>query len=304
MSFTDLHTLDTIMINQQDVINHRIQTLTSQLDYLEATIRANPSLGSLLYQGNPLHYYVSTEGRNAVFRALHEGHFDQVSLAHGIKRLSIHSFTGEVLWDYHPSGPKLVFDDAIVCLLEENASKIIEESISAIEVCSKFPDSDSLTNKGGLWSYRSFYDKLGVPNDFLHSLCPCTSAVLKRLDLNLALGFAFFSVVTPGTRIGAHKGSTSLRYRYHLGLKVPSSGTARIRVDDQWIVWQKGKAFGFNDSLDHEVENPTTESRAVLILDVWSSHLPPELVRVLKNHREVFNFCILSRSADGFALND
>lgn len=292
------------MENQLDIFKNDIESLNAQLDYLKATILSNPSIGSLLFQGNPLIFYTSSEGRAAVLSALQCGDFDQVSLAHGIKRLRINSFSGEVIWDYQPLGPKFVFEDSITQLLESNAAQIIQEGTTAIELCSKFPDSDSLTNKGGLWSYRSFYDKTGVPNELLHTLCPQTSAILGQLDLNLTLGFAFFSVVTAGTRIGAHKGSTSLRYRYHLGLRIPPSGGARIRVDDEWIAWKEGAAFGFNDSLEHEVENLTSDSRAVLILDTWSRHLPVDLISALKRHPRVFDFCILSRDGAGVALHD
>lgn len=292
------------MTDQSHAIFDDIQTLHAQFDHLETSIRENPLLGTVLFQGNPLDYYTSSDGKEAVFSALRNCDFDRVSLAHGIKRLRVNCFDQEVIWDYQPPSPKLVLNDPTTQLLEKNAVDIIREANSAIEFCSKFPDSDSLTNKEGLWSYRSFYDKLGVPNELLHSLCPRTSAVLRQLDLNLTLGFAFFSVLTSGTRIAAHKGSTSLRYRYHLGLKIPAVGRARIRVDDEWITWEEKKAFGFNDSFEHEVENFTPDSRAVLIIDTWSKHLPAPLVNTLKNQPQIFDFCILNRSTSGVALND
>lgn len=140
----------------------------------------------------------------------------------------------------------------------------------------------------------------------MHTACPNTAQILRELDspLNLTLGFAFVSTLTANSGIAAHRGSTSLRQRYHLGLFVPEPGSSRIRIQDEWIQWQEGVAFGFNDSFEHEVENTGSEDRTILIVDVWPDGLTPELIASLQEDATIFDFLVLSRHGQSTAMND
>jgi aspartyl/asparaginyl beta-hydroxylase (cupin superfamily) len=46
-----------------------------------------------------------------------------------------------------------------------------------------------------------------------------------------------------------------------------------FRVGGETRPWREGKAFAFDDTIEHEAWNPTDRPRIVLILDVWNPHL-------------------------------
>ena len=95
--------------------------------------------------------------------------------------------------------------------------------------------------------------------------CPVTAAALARVP---GLQSAFFSIIDPGYRIPAHQGVTKGIIRAHLGLKVPADGDhCFMRVGDQRVTWREGSCVVFDDSYEHEVQNNTDETRAVLLFD-------------------------------------
>ncbi len=101
--------------------------------------------------------------------------------------------------------------------------------------------------------------------------CPKTTAVLRQLPLceipDYAPG-AYFSVLKPRTRLPAHTGTTNSRSIVHLPLVIPDG--CRFRVGSQVRTWQKGKAWVFDDTIDHEAWNDSDQIRIVLIFDIWN----------------------------------
>ena len=101
--------------------------------------------------------------------------------------------------------------------------------------------------------------------------CPKTAAVLAQLPLcdipDYAPG-AYFSVLKPRTRLPAHTGTTNTRSIVHLPLVIPES--CGFRVGSQVRAWQKGKAWVFDDTIDHEAWNDSDQLRIVLIFDIWN----------------------------------
>lgn len=80
---------------------------------------------------------------------------------------------------------------------------------------------------------------------------------------------ASFSLLKPGTHIVPHKGYddySEKMFRYHLGIIVPY-GDIGIRVETDFMQWQNGKSFVFDDFLIHEAWNFTCSNRIVLIID-------------------------------------
>ncbi|MGD0866402.1 MAG: aspartyl/asparaginyl beta-hydroxylase domain-containing protein, partial [Rhizomicrobium sp.] len=68
----------------------------------------------------------------------------------------------------------------------------------------------------------------------------------------------------------------------HLPLVVPPG--CGFRVGGRQREWQPGKAFVFDDSIDHEAWNDSDEPRAILIFNIWSPFLSAaerELTRTL-----------------------
>ena len=46
-----------------------------------------------------------------------------------------------------------------------------------------------------------------------------------------------------------------------------------FRVGGETRPWVEGEAFVFDDTIEHEADNPTDRDRAVLILDTWNPYL-------------------------------
>lgn len=131
----------------------------------------------------------------------------------------------------------------------------------------------------GEWITFAIYNhyRLVEPNC---TLCPNTLNVLQFIPNVVNAGF---STLKANTYIKPHKGYTDEVLRYHLGIKVPSSGRYEcglIIYDDEdnneeiidlrtnYFKWENNKAFCFNDCKLHSAHNYTTEDRTVLIVDV------------------------------------
>ena len=117
--------------------------------------------------------------------------------------------------------------------------------------------------------------------------CPRTAEALAALPMAELPNFsptAMFSCLEARTTIPPHCGETNTRLIVHLPLIVPAG--CWFRVGNETRVWQEGKAFVFDDTIEHEARNDSDELRVVLIFDVWNPLLSPaerELVAGLVN---------------------
>jgi len=115
--------------------------------------------------------------------------------------------------------------------------------------------------------------------------CPRTVAALEgwpRCDVPGCGPTAVFSILDAKTRIPPHTGVTNTRLTVHLPLIVPPG--CGFRVGAERREWQPGKAFVFDDTMEHEAWNDSDVPRAVLIFDIWSPFLSAaerDLVRSL-----------------------
>lgn len=103
---------------------------------------------------------------------------------------------------------------------------------------------------------------------------PKTAAFVESLPLCRIPGRApavFFSILRARKHIPPHTGVTNVRAIVHLPLIVPAGCT--FRVGGETRPWVEGEAFVFDDTIEHEANNPTDHDRAVLILDCWNPHL-------------------------------
>lgn len=279
--------------------------LLEQRTRTELVLAECPSLGQLVFQGQALSHWVG-RGFEEVQRAAAAQDFDTVSERHGIQRLRLDNFSGEVIWEAPYEVVEFEQNGYVIEVLERASRDIIEEVRAVVDEAIKFPDSDALTNNEGLWSFLPFFTTRAI-SQRLADLCPRTSEVLQSLRPNLLFGFSFISVLSGSSTIAPHRGSTSLRQRYHLGVTVPEPNRAKIRVGTNWIPWVEGKAFGFNDSIEHEVVNAGVADRVALIVDVWPSTLPEEIISGLLRFPEVLNFGVLGRNSESsahVAVND
>ncbi len=132
-----------------------------------------------------------------------------------------------------------------------------------------------------LWEY-------GERNDLVCELCPETAAALERVPQNRIPGkapTAFFSILKAGAHIPPHTGVTNTRAIIHLPLVVPPG--CRFRVGGETREWQEGKAFAFDDTIEHEAWNSSNEPRIVLIFDVWNPHLSVDEQELLAKYFEL-----------------
>jgi aspartyl/asparaginyl beta-hydroxylase (cupin superfamily) len=100
--------------------------------------------------------------------------------------------------------------------------------------------------------------------------CPETMALLDDLpqaDIPGAGPNAMFSLLAPTTTIPPHVGVNNTRLVCHLPLIVPEGCWFRVGAETRF--WERGKAFVFDDTIEHEAANPSDQLRVVFIFDVW-----------------------------------
>lgn len=116
----------------------------------------------------------------------------------------------------------------------------------------------------------------GVRQDANCARCPRTAALvesLPRIVVPDRAPNAFFSVLRAGARIPPHTGVTNMRATIHLGLIVPPG--CAFRVGNEVRAWQPGKAWAFDDTIEHEAWNESGEDRVILIVDGWNPYIEP-----------------------------
>jgi aspartyl/asparaginyl beta-hydroxylase (cupin superfamily) len=104
--------------------------------------------------------------------------------------------------------------------------------------------------------------------------CPRTMALLAGIDQPAIKGAgpnAMFSLLAPQTTIPAHVGVNNTRLVCHLPLVVPDGCWFRVGAETR--DWRRGEAFVFDDTIEHEAENPSDQLRVVFIFDVWHPDL-------------------------------
>ena len=278
--------------------------LAKQSFALSQVLAEHPSLKSLCFQGKPINYYSTFRGMFALCASRLLGNFDSVAINHGIRSVRRLGYTDDLIWAGNVNLKQVSFDDAVTRILETNFQIIKNEINQVITQRSKFPDSDELTNKTGLWSWLSFYNGDGTDNLAVQRSCPETTKILKSFAPNLKFGFCFVSILEPNTTIEAHKGSSSLRYRYHLCIDADFSKKCGIRIGKKWVNWEAGKAFGFNDAIEHEVIYTGKKPRIVLIIDLWPSTFDGKTLRAISSHPNLLKLGVLNPNNSSLAIND
>lgn len=91
----------------------------------------------------------------------------------------------------------------------------------------------------------------------------------------------------PGARLKPHFGNAP-RLSAHLGLIVPEEGDIHMRVGDQTVHWETGKAVIFDDTYIHSVVHDGLHPRFVLL--VWFCH-PCDLEHLVNATHEAPDFC-------------
>lgn len=158
--------------------------------------------------------------------------------------------------------------------IEEKWKTIRKEGLAVLDLKTGgfLLEEESLREKGD-WHQFTLYSR-GRKDEVNCKRTPQTCAIVDGFTeaAGCTRGQVKFSVMHPGVHVWPHVGPTNCRLRMHLGLKIPDGVT--LRVADQMRGWEEGKILVFDDSYEHEVWHNGTETRLILIVDVWHPDIP------------------------------
>lgn len=143
------------------------------------------------------------------------------------------------------------------------------------------PDpSQPQLNRSGLYDNRDwsacYLWQDGQLNEVNAARCPATMAALAQVPLPRIAGRSpnvLFSLLRPGAHIPPHTGILNTRLIVHLPLLVPPG--CQLRVGNETRTWEEGKAWVFDDSIEHEAWNRSEQLRVILLLEIWRPELQP-----------------------------
>ena len=142
------------------------------------------------------------------------------------------------------------------------------------------------TNQSGMFNnpnWGAFYlRKNGTLLTDHVARCPKTHTALNLVpmpDASQRCPSVLFSLLKPKTRIPAHHGFLNTRLICHLPLIVPEG--CGFRVGGEVRKWQEGKAWAFDDTIEHEAWNDSDQLRVILIFEIWRPELNEEERRLI-----------------------
>jgi beta-hydroxylase len=159
-------------------------------------------------------------------------------------------------------------------ILRELNNLLYNEAENAVSYFHPWHEDDLYTGQWDVYGLYSFGDKL----DDNCKRCPKTTKLVESIP---GMATAGFSSLAAETHIKPHVGISDDVLRAHLGLIIPdplpdydrrSTGvlTARtcgLRVGEEIHYWWPGKAFVFDDRIEHEAWNWGNRTRFVLLVD-------------------------------------
>ena len=144
-------------------------------------------------------------------------------------------------------------------------------------------------NRSRRWSAYFLWNQ-SVAESAHIARCPVTARTLEAVPLRPRIEAraptAFFSILDANTRIPPHTGVTNTRLTVHLPLIVPPG--CGFRVGGTTREWQPGKAWVFDDTIQHEAWNSSDTPRAILIFDTWNPLLTTAERDLIQTATEVY----------------
>lgn len=112
---------------------------------------------------------------------------------------------------------------------------------------------------------------------------PETVRLMSRVTAKANLGF---SALDARSHLAAHVGPNRGAVRLQLPIIVPGAlGDARIRIGDEIVAWEEGRAVVFDLSANHEAWNDTDEQRVLLMAELpMPLPFPQALVNRVAQH--------------------
>jgi beta-hydroxylase len=171
----------------------------------------------------------------------------------------------------HPDVP--VYDNALfpwVPAVEQATAGIRTELNQVMQFRDRLPAFHEIIKEVGTITHdanwKTFF-LMGVGMDCSENArrCPDTMKAIAQIP---NASTAFFSILSPGKHIPAHRGAYNGVLRLHLAVTVPEPAErCRIRVADEYRSWKEGEVLIFDDTYNHEVWNDTEGWRVVLFVD-------------------------------------
>ena len=190
---------------------------------------------------------------------------------------------------YFPGIPALEFFDnaefpwiaaieAATDAIRAELTRVLASDLAGLEPYVAYPDGVPLDqwrelNRSRRWSAYFLWNQGAAQPEHL-ARCPRTAEAVKaapRCDIAQHGPNVFFSILEPHTRIPPHTGVTNARLTVHVPLIVPAG--CRFRVGGETREWIPGRAWVFDDTIEHEAWNDSDAPRAILIFDVWNPYL-------------------------------
>jgi len=244
------------------------------------------------------------EERLAAIRAQHGGgRFRRVDRCLELLTSRRSRFTPQPTFMYFPEIPAVEFFeradfpwlDAVEAASEDIRAELMTALVSdreGLEPYIAYPEGVPLNqwrelNKSRRWSAYFLWNQ-SVPQPAHLARCPHTVEVLKgvpRCDVTARAPTAYFSLLDAHTRIPPHTGVTNTRVIVHLPLIVPPG--CGFRVGSETREWIPGKAWVFDDTIEHEAWNESDTPRAILIFDIWNPFLTPAECDLIRAATEV-----------------
>ena len=129
----------------------------------------------------------------------------------------------------------------------------------------------------------------GRPVDENVARCPRTfeamTDIVPQCDIGEKFPSVLFSLLKPGAHIPPHNGMLNIQYICHLPLIVPPNCT--FRVGERTVEWQEGKMLTFDDTVEHEARNESSEDRLILLFYIWNPFLSDEERSIVRTMLEV-----------------
>lgn len=127
-------------------------------------------------------------------------------------------------------------------------------------------------------SWGAFYFwQGGAPVEENARRCPAVMAALAQAPMPVIAGrspMALWSLLKPGTHIRPHHGLLNTRLICHLPLLTPDD--CALRVGAETRAWRRGEMLIFDDSIEHEAWNRSSDTRIVLLFEVWRPEIDAE----------------------------
>jgi len=168
--------------------------------------------------------------------------------------------------------------EAATGAIRAELAAVLASDQAGLEPYVAYPDGVPLDqwrelNRSRRWSAYFLWNQ-GVAQPEHLARCPRTAAALQvapQCAIAQHGPNVFFSILEPHTRIPPHTGVTNARLTVHLPLIVPPG--CGFRVGGERREWIPGRAWVFDDTIEHEAWNDSDAPRAILIFDIWNPFL-------------------------------